>query len=94
MKSCDPNMDAVFKLADEVLPSTSSSCLVRAVAPEKLGLDSETSSLTCDNILGETQETAEPDRPFEAEKEAVLDDTLLLLPDQIRDYSICEVIFF
>lgn len=103
VKICDLNMDAVFKLADEVLPTTTSSCQVTVVSPEKPALGMVASSITCNTMLSETPKMAQQDTPLQAERSCSLDDmlefkqdedSLLSLSDQIKDYSIFEVTFF
>lgn len=104
VKRCDLNMDAIFKLADEVLPTTTSSCLVTVVSQEQpaLGIVAP-SSVTCNTMLSDTPELAQQDIPLQADSRSSLadvlkfrqdEDSLLSLSDQIKDYSIFEVIFF
>lgn len=98
VKRCDLNMDAIFKLADEVLPTTTSSCLVTVVSPEKPALGIVASSITYNTMLSDTPKMAAHDSSLEAESlDDVFkqdEDSLLSLSDQIKDYSIFEVIFF
>lgn len=103
VKRCDLNMDAVFKLADEVLPTTTSSCLVTVVSPEQPALGIVASSVTCNTMLSDTPKMAKQDLALQAESRSSLadvlkfkqdEDSLLSLSDQIKDYSIFEVIFF
>lgn len=102
MKRCDFNLDTIFKIADEVLPTPTSGCLVTVVSPEKPGLGRVTPSITCNMMLGDNPKMAMQDSPLHAGTRPSLidvvrfkqeDDAMLSLSDQIPDDAIFEVIF-
>lgn len=51
VKKCDINLDMIFQIADEVMQTPSSNCLVKAVTPEKRGPVLELSSNNCSSML-------------------------------------------
>lgn len=102
VKRCDFNLDTIFKIADEVLPTPASGCLVTVVSPEKPGLGRVTSSITCNTMLADNPKMAMQDSPLHAGTRSGLidvvrfkqeEDAMLSLSDQIPDDAIFEVIF-
>lgn len=102
VKRCDFDLDAIFKIADEVLPTSTSGCLVTVVSPEKPALGLVASSITCNTMLSDTPKMAKHNLPMHAGSRSSLadvlrfkqdEDSVLSLSDEIPDYAIFEVLY-
>lgn len=102
VKRCDFDLDAIFKIADEVLPTSTSGCLVTVVSPEKPALGIVASSITCNTMLSDTPKMAKHSLPVHAGSRLSFadvlrfkqdEDSVLSLSDEIPDYAFFEVIF-
>lgn len=103
VKKYDINLDTVFQIADEVMQTSPSSCLVRIVTPEKPGHVLVPSSNTCNTMLSDSPEPmqanpvchgtilkAETDKADLATYKQQ-EESVLSVPEQMPEDAICEV---
>lgn len=97
-KKCDINVDAIFQIADEVLQTPPSSCVVRVVTPEKPGPVLVPSSVTC--MLSDNPTSAMQGNPLHAGAESCIvdvvsykhqEESVLSVPEQMPEDDIFEV---
>lgn len=91
VKRCDINLDTVFQIADEILQTPPSSCLVTVVTPEKPDPVLVSSSITFNTMLSDPlPATAETDIA-DIVTYKLQEDSVLSVPEQMPDDAIIEV---
>uniref|UniRef100_A0A3Q3L5D3 HSF-type DNA-binding domain-containing protein n=1 Tax=Mastacembelus armatus TaxID=205130 RepID=A0A3Q3L5D3_9TELE len=96
-KKCDVNLDAIFKIADEVMQTPNNNCLVKAVTPEKTGpvleVPFNTNNAMLCNTPGSTIK-ANPSGSFDVVTQKQQEEYVVSVPEQMPEDAIFEVSFY
>lgn len=104
---CDVNLDTIFQIADEVMQTPPSNCLVKAVTPEKPSPALELSSNTCNATLCDSPTSTMKANPLCGTPIIVTvagnvdlvtcrqqEESVISVPEQMPEDAISEVSFY